>query len=327
MQATRESTMTTLASDASVIEINKLSKQFKVGFLANQRFDALSEVTFSVRQGVAFGFLGPNGAGKTTTIKILNALIFASSGEAKVLGGNPSDASVRARMGYLPENPSFPDHLSGEEVLAFSCHLLKMPAKEHQRAIDKALELVKLTKARKLQVRRYSKGMTQRLGIAQAIIHDPELVILDEPMSGLDPVGRRDVKDLMLELRRKGRSVFFSTHIISDVEEICDDVAMIVGGKLVRQGAVSSLIGAEGREVEVLASGVPDHFPGRLVPEGKGITPLRAKDSQAARTMLEGLWAAGATVVSMRVLRYGLEDIFIEEVGRGPKGRHIEEAL
>ncbi len=296
----------------SLIVVNELRKSFKLGFARRRTFEALQGISLSVARGSATGFLGPNGAGKTTTIKILTGLIFPDSGSALVLGEQPDQPDIRRRIGYLPENPSFHDHLSGIEVLDFTCQLQGVPHQQRARRIGEVLEQVKLSHAGNMQVRRYSKGMVQRLGIAQALIHEPELLILDEPMSGLDPVGRREVRDLILELRKAGKTIFFSTHIIADVEDVCDRVSILVKGKVVRDGPVGELLGAQAGEMEIVATNVPDSFPGRTDHSASQMPLFRAANRDEARQVVEKLWQAGAQVVSMNVRRYRLEDVFME---------------
>jgi ABC-2 type transport system ATP-binding protein len=301
----------------AAITANAVFKTFDVGFASQRRFEALRGVSLSVRAGTSFGFLGPNGAGKTTTIKILTGLIFPTRGEIQVLGGSPSDPRCRARMGYLPENPSFPDHLTGAEIVGFSAELLGMKRAQLRPEIDRVLGVVDLKRAADVPVRKYSKGMTQRLGIAQALLKDPALVILDEPMSGLDPVGRRDIKDLITRLRAEGRTVFFSTHIIADVEEICDEIAMVSRGLIVKQGAVSELVGTSVKETEIVTGPLPAGFPGAEPGPGQS-TVIRLKDEAQVRPTIERIWQSGGRVISVRVSHYGLEDLFMDELKKGP---------
>jgi ABC-2 type transport system ATP-binding protein len=298
------------------IVASHLSKNFEVGFARRRDLPALQDVSLTVKTGTSFGFLGPNGAGKTTTIKILTGLIFPTSGTITVLGESPTVARGRSRMGYLPENPSFPDHLTGAEVVGFSAELLGVPRGRIRPEIDRVLALVDLTRAAGVQVRKYSKGMTQRLGIAQALLNDPALVILDEPMSGLDPVGRRDIKDLIIRLRSEGKTVFFSTHIIADVEEICDEIAMVSGGRIVRQGAVTSLVQGSARETEIVATSLGTRVPGGD-PGPDGSTRFKVADEAKVQPTIEQIWAAGGKIVSLRVSRYSLEEMFMEELRKG----------
>jgi len=307
------------------VDVRNLRKSFKLGFARRRTFQALDGVSLSIKPRSIAGFLGPNGAGKTTTIKILTGLIFADSGEARILGELPTSAQARRRLGYLPENPSFHDHLTGREALGVACELAGMSGRDVKRRIGEALEMVKLSHAADLQVRRYSKGMTQRLGIAQALVHDPELLILDEPMSGLDPVGRRDIKDLLRALAGRGKTLFFSTHIIADVEDICDRVTIVVGGKIVRDASVHELLGDESGEMEIVASNVPESLASRAASTStSGLLTFLAMDADAARRLVEELWQGGARVMSMNLKRHRLEDYFMREVQKQPPRARME---
>nr|MBI3613277.1 ABC transporter ATP-binding protein [Nitrospirota bacterium] len=218
---------------------------------------ALDGLSLSVQQGEIYGFLGPNGSGKTTTLKILMGLMQATSGGAEILGKPLGDVQVRHRIGFLPESPYFYEYLTAEEFLAFYGHLAGLDRSVLDRKIAQLLELVGLAEARTRQLRKFSKGMLQRIGLAQALIHDPDLIVLDEPMSGLDPVGRKQVRDLILSLKDQGKTVFFSTHIIPDVEMICDRVAIVVKGKLLAEGRVDELVNpGHAQSVEVVCDGI-----------------------------------------------------------------------
>jgi ABC-2 type transport system ATP-binding protein len=242
-----------------VVQIDQLRKVFKVGFWG-RRVTAVDGVSLEVQRGEVFGFLGPNGAGKTTTIKILMGLIYPSGGRATLFGQSIGDPSAKAKVGFLPESPYFYDYLTSREFLRFYGHLFGLLGTALEKRIDELLELVGMTHARDLQLRKFSKGMLQRVGIAQALINDPELVILDEPMSGLDPIGRKEVRDLILRLKESGKTVMFSSHILHDAELLCDRVAMIMKGKLVACGHVSELIAGDStHEVEMVID--------RLLPE------------------------------------------------------------
>ena len=222
------------------IEIIGLSKTYKGK--RGRKVDALSDLTFEIEQGEIFGFLGPNGAGKSTTIKALMGLIRPTSGSAKIAGNDITTVDARTNCGYLPENPAFYDYLSAEEYLSLVGRMFKMSGTLINKKSEQVLRQLELWDARKRPVRSYSKGMVQRLGIAQVLIHDPDVYILDEPMSGLDPIGRALVKDIILELKSRGKSVFFSTHITSDVEQVCDRVGIILKGRLQSVERVSTIL-------------------------------------------------------------------------------------
>lgn len=307
-----------------VIEAENLSKVYPTGFFGGVEKTALKDACFRVQRNSSFGFLGPNGAGKSTTIKILAGLISASAGKLSLFGLPPTDKKARRRFGYLPENPALPDGLTGGEVLSLMGSLSGLSGQTQVAESRRVLELVDMVHAEKVVVRKYSKGMVQRLGIAQALLGNPDLIILDEPMSGLDPLGRRDVKNLILNLRKGGKTVFFSTHIISDVEEICDDVAIVVGGQIVRAGSVTDLLGTGSKQMEVLATNVPSDFPG-ISQHAGGTGRFLVEDQSAVRTLVESLWSKGAQILAVKPVRYGLEDVFIEAIATG-KASRTEEA-
>ena len=220
---------------------HELTKEYAVGFWRKRPYRALDRLTLDVEPGEVFGFLGPNGAGKTTTLKLLMQLVFPTSGRAEMLGRPVGDLSVKRRIGYLPENPYFYDHLTAEELLAYFAALFGYPRRECRVRASRLLDEVGIGAERRLQLRKFSKGMLQRVGIAQALINDPELVIFDEPMSGLDPLGRRDVRALILRLRDRGCTVFFSSHVLSDAEALCSRVAILAKGRLVASGRLTEM--------------------------------------------------------------------------------------
>src|SRR5436190_1885059 len=225
----------------AAIRTRELSKDYHVGFWRPRPYRALDRLSIEVAHGDVFGFLGPNGAGKTTTLKLLMQLVFPTSGTAEILGRPAGDVAVRRRIGYLPENPYFHDHLTAEELLDYYGRLFRIPAGDRRPRIARTLDRLGIGAERRLQLRKFSKGMLQRVGLAQALLNDPEVIFLDEPMSGLDPLGRRDVRALMLELRDQGRTIFFSSHILSDAEALCSRVAVVASGRLAAQGRLAEL--------------------------------------------------------------------------------------
>src|SRR5579859_6853002 len=236
----------------AAIEIENLTKDYPYGFLHLKKRRSLEGLTMQVEDGEVFGFLGPNGAGKSTTIKLLVGLIFPEAGTARILGKPISDIEMHRSIGYLPEQPYFYDYLTAAEVLDYFARFHDLSAADRRERVAKMLKKVGLETAGKIQLRKYSKGMLQRVGLAQAILHDPQVVILDEPMSGLDPIGRREVRDIILELKREGKTVLFSTHILTDAEMLCDKVGVIVGGKLRGVGRPDDIVGMKAHETEVL---------------------------------------------------------------------------
>ncbi|MFN0061985.1 MAG: ABC transporter ATP-binding protein [Myxococcaceae bacterium] len=303
----------------TAIECKGLRKVFQLGFWMNRRVEALAHLDLTVLRGEVFGFLGPNGAGKSTTIKILTRLIRPTSGEATVLGAPPGDPRTEQRVGFLPENPVFYDHLTGRELLAYYAQLVRLPRPQRAARIAELLDLVGLTRAADYQVRRYSKGMVERLGIAQALLQDPDLVILDEPTSGLDPVGRREVRDIILSLRQRGKTVFFSTHIIPDVEAVCDRVGMVVNGRLSALGTVGELMRSAVASVEIDLEGnvapLIQRFSGDIVSSrGVGsLTTVTLGSEQSVEALLRGAFDVGAKVTRLARGRYSLEDLFLKE--------------
>jgi ABC-2 type transport system ATP-binding protein len=227
------------------LETDQLTKDYAVGFWRPRPYRALDSLSLKVERNEVFGFLGPNGAGKTTTLKLLTELIYPTSGRIAVLGKAPSHPDVRRRVGFLPEAPYFYDYLTAEELLTYFAGLFGLGGAERSRRVSDLLDKVGIAGERRLPLRKYSKGMLQRVGLAQALINEPDLVFLDEPMSGLDPLGRRDVRALILELRDRGCTVFFSSHILSDAEALCSRVAIVVGGQLVTSGRLSDILAFE----------------------------------------------------------------------------------
>src|SRR6185312_8977343 len=227
--------------DVLAIETIDLTKDYAVGFWRKRPKRSLDHLSLQVEEGEVFGFLGPNGAGKTTTLKLLLQLIFPTSGAARILGRPPGDVAAKRRLGYLPENPYFYDYLTAEELMTYFGGLLGLDAVERRRRVSSLLDEVGIGAERRLQLRKFSKGMLQRVGIAQALLNEPRLVILDEPMSGLDPLGRRDVRQLILRLRDRGCTVFFSSHVLSDAEALCSRVAILAKGRLVASGPMADI--------------------------------------------------------------------------------------
>jgi len=305
----------------AAIATSELTKDFAVGFWRKRPYRALERVTLDVQAGEVFGFLGPNGAGKTTTLKLLMQLVFPTSGRAEILGRPLGDLGVKRRLGYLPENPYFYDYLTAEELLAYFARLFGYSGADSGARAARLLDEVGIGAERRLQLRKFSKGMLQRVGIAQALINDPELVILDEPMSGLDPLGRRDVRALILRLRDRGCTVFFSSHVLSDAESLCSRVAILAKGRLVTTGALTDMLAFRARGWELIVAGASDALIASI-----GSRARRTVRVSAERYLLElpldppperlvgELTAGGAHLVSLNPIRETLEDFFVEQV-------------
>jgi ABC-2 type transport system ATP-binding protein len=316
---------------APLIEIRGLSKVYVQDFLGtehgrvkirlkNRRRVALENLNLNVEEGQIFGLLGPNGAGKTTTIKILMGLHFQTSGTATMMGRPLGDNSVKEQIGFLPENPFFYDYLTGDEFLNFYGQLYGMSAAARRQRIPELLKLVGLSKAAGVPLRGYSKGMLQRAGLAQALLNDPKLVILDEPQSGLDPFGRKEVRDIIVRLKEQGKTVMFSSHILSDAEMICDRVAILHQGHLIAEGHLSELLSTRINEYEVQMRGPSAELlemvrkTARTVVEGKGDFFASFADEKNALEVTRRLASGEGTLMAYTPRRESLEDYFIREI-------------
>lgn len=305
------------AGDA-VIDIRDVSKSFRTGHLRAVYRPALTGLTFSVARGETFGYLGPNGSGKTTTLKILIGLLFPDRGSASILGHPLESREWRYRTGYQPEHPYFYDYLTAAEYLSYAGQLFGMDARARKDRIGALLKLVDLERAADVPLRRFSKGMTQRLGLAQALINDPELVILDEPMSGLDPLGRRLVRRIIMDLKAAGKTVLFSTHILSDAESLCDRVAVLRGGELLKAGTLDEILNLDVSHLEVLVAGLADAGFNGLDVRNR----VRAGDRWTVEVdqgrlgaIVTALEARGGRVLSVHPIRQSLEEYFVKEMG------------
>ncbi|HVP91864.1 MAG TPA: ABC transporter ATP-binding protein [Terriglobales bacterium] len=301
---------------ADAIRIDSLKKSFRLGFIPKTR-EILKGISLSVREGEIFGYLGPNGAGKTTTIKCLLGLIFPDAGTIEVFGQSHLSARARQSLGFLPENPYFYDYLTAAEFLAFTADLFGLDRPERDERIARLLKLVGLERAASLRLRKFSRGMLQRVGLAQALINDPKLVILDEPLGGMDPLGRKEIRDIILRFKDEGKTVFFTSHILQDIEMICDHVAIVVGGRVVKQGPLQDLVSERVLFTEVTVLGVaPEAFRGL----GEGVSArgdrvfLRILEETRVEEVLALVRERRGRVVSLSPRTETLEDIFVETV-------------
>jgi ABC-2 type transport system ATP-binding protein len=332
-------------SSPPVVEVRDLAKTFSLGLIrlpprapgtapsASERFfaripggtslhrqvEAVRGVSFEVHENEIFGFLGPNGAGKTTTIKMLLGLIFPTRGRAAIFGRDVTDPQARRRLGFLPENPYLYQYLTALELMDLCGRLVGLSSYERGVKSRALIERVGLGHAADRPVRKYSKGMMQRLGLAQALLGDPDLLILDEPMTGLDPIGRKEVRDLLLEEKKRGRTLFFSSHILSDVEMLCDRVAIVHRGRLAAYGRLGELLRPEVRHVEIELAGVSDTLRAQLAPLAQSLTGvgthalLTVEGEAGVDSVLDTARAAGARIVAVMPRRETLEDLFVRE--------------
>ncbi len=315
----------TAPSPETLVEVDGLEKTFHIGFF-RKKVEAVRGVSFRVQKGEIFGVLGPNGAGKTTTIKMLLGLIFPTKGRLSLFGHARPEPEVMKRLGYLPENPYVYQYLKPHEFLDLCGRLCGIPANERKKKSDAILERVGLSHAIDRPIGRFSKGMTQRIGLAQALLHDPELLILDEPMSGLDPIGRKQVRDLIVEERRRGKTILFTSHILSDVELLCDRVAIFHRGKVTAYGALSELLKPEVRRTEVELEGASESLRDALGAIGASVVNEHGRGSaervrvtmpgeEGAKRVLALALAHDARVVEVNEKRETLEDLFLRDSG------------
>ena len=302
----------------SAIEIDNLTKDYEVGFWRKRKVRALDGLSLIVERGQIFGFLGANGAGKTTTLKLLMRLIYPTGGTARILGHDISEVAMHARIGYLPENPYFYDYLTAREFLNYCGELFGQDRDTRKRRTEELLARVKLeNKSWDRQLRKFSKGMLQRVGLAQALVNDPEIVFLDEPMSGLDPVGRREVRDLIAALRTEGKTVFMCSHILSDIEVLCDSVAILKQGRLANSGSLAELRERETSAVEIIAAGADAATLQASLSIKVVVTTtpsglrIEVADEKEVDQVIAALRKVNGKLVSVQPVRQSLEELFL----------------
>jgi ABC-2 type transport system ATP-binding protein len=306
---------------AAAIETEELTKDFLVGFWRKRPYRALDGLSIQVQAGEVFGFLGPNGAGKSTMLKLLMQLLYPTRGSATILGRPVGDLAMKRRIGFLPENPYFYDYLTAEELLAYFARLFGYGGADVRTRVGRALDEVGLAGERRMRLRQFSKGMVQRVGLAQALLNDPEVVFLDEPMSGLDPLGRKQVRDIIVGLRKRGCTVFFSSHILSDAEALCDRVAVLVQGRLVGCGRLSEILNVDLKGWELVVASLPAAATStlagrtrRIIQLSDGHTLLELPSDIAPEALMHELAGQGARTISLNPIRETLEDYFVESV-------------
>jgi ABC-2 type transport system ATP-binding protein len=309
------------------LEIQDLSKTYSVGFWKKRPRCVLKPLSLSVQEGEVFGYLGPNGAGKTTTLKVLMGLVYPTTGTARIFGRSIDDTSAKLDIGFSPEQPYFYDHLTAQELLEYYGQLSGIPAGERKRRAGATLARVGLKDIERLQLRKFSKGMLQRVSLAQAILHDPKFLFLDEPMSGLDPIGRREVRDLIQELKDEGKTVFFSTHILSDAETLCDRVAILNQGELRGIGIVRELLSGAGNDVEIVWHGQVARAElermGAKVRISGDIAHAVVPEAQLDPA-LDALRKSNARIESVNPVRPSLEDFFISKLDANSRAETVE---
>jgi ABC-2 type transport system ATP-binding protein len=307
-------------SDDLVLEVEGLHKTFHIGFF-RKRVEAVRGTSFSVKRGEIFGLLGPNGAGKTTTIKAILRLIFPTEGEIRIFGRSADDREATKRVGYMPENPYVYQYLKPIEFLDLCGRLVGIPKNDRRIRSEEMIDKVGLRYAADRPIGKFSKGMMQRIGLAQALLHDPELLVLDEPMSGLDPIGRKEVRDLLLEQRERGKTLLFTSHILSDVELLCDRVVIMQQGEITSEGQVHDLLESVGLRVEIRLSSASQPLKdslasrGTIVDDGAGHLTLRVDGQKAVDEILRISSAAGARLDAMIPERQTLENLFLKDAG------------
>ena len=313
-----------MAKQREIIQVMDVVKDFRPG-LGIRKKRVLHGISFSVMEGEIFGFVGPNGAGKTTTLKVLMGLIKATSGSASILGHDVRETAYRREIGFLPENAYFYDYLTGRELLDFYARLSGVPASGRSERVATLLDWVGLTYAGDQRVRSYSKGMAQRVGIAQALVHDPSVIFLDEPMSGLDPIGRKEIRDLIIRLRSEGKTVFMNTHILSDVEMVCDRVAIIVHGKIRYQGRIEEFLSDGSSVSDVVVSGISPELAALLQDRyksdlrGMGDRIEMRLDEKYVEDILRLVLDGGGKVLAVAPQRMSLESVFMDAVRENEK--------
>jgi len=298
---------------SAILTVDGLKKTYSQGFIPKRR-EVLKGISFSVSEGEIFGFLGPNGAGKTTTIKCVLGLIFPDAGRIELCGRPHLDPRSKAEVGFLPENPYFYDYLTAREFLDFYGQLFGLAARVRRERIAGLLKLVDMERAADISLRKYSRGMLQRVGLAQALINEPSLVVLDEPLGGLDPLGRKEIRDIILRLRAEGKTVFLSSHILQDIEMICDRVAILVEGKILSQGRLADLVSEKILFTEIVLSGVGERdlaALGEPLSAQAGRTLLKVYDEARIPAVLELVRDRKGSVHSLLPRTQTLEDLFV----------------
>jgi len=307
-----------------ILRAESIYKTFRQGFWGT-KLPVLRGVDLALEPGEVYGFLGHNGAGKSTTMKVILGLVRPDSGRVEAFGRPAADPKNRGRIGYLSEEIGLYPHMSADENLRLVGELFRMRGARKRARIDELLAVVGLNEQRALKIKHYSKGMRQRLGVAAALMNDPELLLLDEPYSGLDPVGRKDLRELLLSLKKQGKTILLSSHIVPDVEAVCDRVGILSGGRIARELDLREVYQGEGSEVEVTVTGLPAErihahdYAGRQVFAGHDVVIVRCPGNDNLKSLVDDVYASRGTVVEVRRLKTSLEDVFVEEITKRPE--------
>lgn len=301
------------------VQVENLTKIFNTKRTNKNGIVALNDVSLSIEQGIIFGLLGPNGAGKTTLIKILLGIVFPTSGNAKILGEDISNYHIRNRIGYLPENHKFPNYLTGEEVIIHFSKLNGFELDKKSPKVDEVLNLVKMEKWRNEKIKKYSKGMLQRLGLAQAIVHDPDLIFLDEPTDGVDPIGRKEIRDILISLKNEGKTIFINSHLLSEVELVSDKVAILNEGKLVKYGTVEELtINKQICEIKteiILPENIFESLKQKFaITQDKNLITLEITDNNVLNNFMDELRKLNVNIIGVNQKKSSLEETFIKSL-------------
>lgn len=301
------------------IHIENLTKIFRSKAFSKSGIKALDNVTLSIEHGIVFGLLGPNGAGKTTLIKILLGLVYPTSGKAFIFEEDVANHNVRKDIGYLPENHKFPNYLTGEEVIFYNSAMSGYPIDKNSTRISEVLSLVKMEKWRKTKIKKYSKGMMQRIGLAQAIIHNPKIIFLDEPTDGVDPIGRKEIRDILVDLKNEGKTIFINSHLLSEVEAVSDKVAILNDGKLIKHGTVDELtinkeIGEITVETEIQSSLLNELKNNYSFEYEDDKINLEIRDSKTLNSFMDELRKADINIIKVNQKKTSLEDLFIKSL-------------
>lgn len=304
-----------------VISTKNLRKEYKGSGFSKEKITALKNFSFNVQEGDIFGLLGPNGAGKTTLVKVLLGIVYPTEGEVSIFGESIKNEKYKTRVGYLPENHKFPNYLTGEEVLSYFGKLSGMTDAQVKSRSDEYLKIVDMEKWKKTKIKKYSKGMMQRLGIAQAMINEPDLIFLDEPTDGVDPIGRKEIRDILIGLKEKGKTIFLNSHLLSEIELVCNRVAILNKGELIKEGTIDEIT-STGNHHTFATSDLSDDVINILLNKyfatlhGKNEFLVSTESPEVLNTIIDELRKNNVHILSISQEKNSLEDMFINLIGQ-----------